>query len=111
MKRLKIIGAVFYTVVTLPLLAILFWSIPSLLGSDIGWNALGGVILMVYTSVIAFTLYLVPIIIGVVGLCKNKNVLEIEQAKRNKRHFVLMIILPILTTLLNFLTYYLFIMF
>lgn len=111
MKKLKIVGTVFYGIITLPLLLVLFWSIPSLLGKDIGWNALGGVILMVYTSAIAFILYLTPIIIGIVGLCKNKNVLELEQAKRNKRHFVLMIILPILTTLLNFLSYYLFIMF
>ena len=111
MKKLKIVGTVFYGIITLPLLAILLWSIPSLLGKDIGWNALGGVILMVYTSIIAFILYLVPIILGIVGLCKNKSVLELDQAKHNKRYFIFMIILPIFTTLLNFVTYYLFIMF
>lgn len=111
MKKLKIVGTVFYLITTVPLLIILFLSMPQLLGKDIGWNALGGVILMVYTSIIAFALYLIPIILGIIGLCKNKNVSEETPYKNNKLYFVLMIVLPIITTIINFISYYLLIIF
>lgn len=111
MKKLKIAGSIFYGIVTLPLLIILFSAMPQLLGEDIGWNALGGVILMVYTSIIALALYIIPITIGIIGLCKNKKVIDLLEAKRNKRYFVLMIVLPLLTTVINFTSYYLLIIF
>ena len=106
MKKLKIVGTVFYSIITVPLLIILFTSIPSLAGPNDGWNALGGVILMVYTSLIAFALYLVPIILGIIGLCKNKKSQDQSKTKCNKIYFIFMIVLPVFTTLVNFFVYY-----
>ena len=104
MKKLKITSVIFYSIYTALLLIVYFSALPDLINSDDGWNALGGVILMIY-SLIGCAIYLVPIILSIIGLCKNKNLQNEVLAKKNARFFWIMIILPILTTALNFIAY------
>jgi hypothetical protein len=105
MKALKIVSAIVYSIFTAFLVMIFLVALPDLITSEDGWAALGGVVLMVYTT-IGCLVYLAPIILSIVGLRKNKNVLEEKPHKKNKRYFVFMIVLPIVTTIINFLSYY-----
>ena len=108
MKALKIISTIIYSVIAAFLIALFLIALPDIITNEDGWAALGGVILMVYTTIIGFAIYLVPIILSIVGLCKNKKVVDEISHKKNKRYFILMIILPIVTLISNFALYYIF---
>lgn len=105
LKGFKITSLVIYIIVTVILLLFLVPAIPDLISDEDGWAALGGVLLMVVSLCICIA-YIIPVILSIVGLVKTKQ-LEGEEKTKNKIQFILLLIAPLLTTLFNFLAYFL----
>ncbi|MBO5313035.1 MAG: hypothetical protein J6B29_03620 [Clostridia bacterium] len=100
----KIIGTVFYVVMT----AILVWVFIDALPSNnpvpedaVNLNGLGFVLVVIIFSAIGFFAYLVPTVLGIIGSIVTKAKYP---SKFNKIYFLVMSILPILTDVLFFCT-------
>ena len=97
---LKIIGTAIYVLIT----AFLIIMLVSVLGDKNenlnGW-ALGAAISLIITMIVSIG-YVLPIGLGIVGLI----VLRKTEEKKSKAYFIFMIIVPLLTVVLNYLSYY-----
>ena len=105
LKGFKITGLVIYIIVTVILLLLLIPAIPDLISEEDGFAALGGVLLMVVSLCICIA-YIIPVILAIIGLIKTKK-LEGDEKKKNKIQFIILLVTPLLTTLFNFLAYFL----
>lgn len=101
-KTIKIISTIIYVAVTVFLLVVFFISLPDMLNLEDAWAGVGGALLMVFTLAVS-AIYIIPIILSSVGLVIAKR----NGITRGRKILALMIILPLVTTVVNFLAYYL----
>lgn len=94
LKVLKIVGTVFYVLITAALVALLITSFPK----DNGWDKLGFVLVVIVYSLIGLGAYLIPIVIGIIGAIKSRRREEVG----SMIYFIVMIILPLVTDALFF---------
>ena len=100
LKIFKCVGLGVYLLITLFMVVMLCAFIPGYIKQENDWWKLGGVIAMLYT-LFASVGYVIPITLGIIGTVISKKI----QNAKSKRNCILMIVAPILTTLVNFLTY------
>lgn len=100
-KIMKITGTIIYIAVTVFLLLALLITLPDIVGEKDFGQALGGVIMLVIT-LIASGVYIIPVIMGGVGIAISSKI----QDKKSKIYFVFMVLVPIITAIINFVTYF-----
>lgn len=109
----KIIGTIAYSLATIPFVIFIISMLVDLAGSEDGLGKGIGkalfIILVVSFAAICALIYLVPIILGIVGLIRTKKKLEKGKRTGNIVYFTLMISVPVVSLVLEicsaFLTY------
>lgn len=99
LKIFKYIGLIIYSLITLFMIYMLCAFIPDYIAKTDLWK-LGGAICMLVTLYASIG-YIIPITLGIIGTVISKKI----QNAKSKRNSILMIIVPIITTVLNFITY------
>lgn len=97
---LKIIGTVIYVLIT-AFLMIMFFSVLKDKNENLNGWALGAAISLIITMIVSIG-YILPIGLGILGLIILKKI----EKKQSKAYFIFMIIVPLLTVVLNYLSYY-----
>ncbi|MBR2024296.1 MAG: hypothetical protein IKA02_00635 [Clostridia bacterium] len=116
LRIFKCIGLVAYLLVTAFMVLMLCTFIPDYIEQKDGWWKLGGALAMIFSLISAIG-YIIPITLGIVGIVilrkidkeesenENLQILLETKTKRSKKIYVAMIVVPILTTVADFVTY------
>ena len=98
-KIFKIVGSIIYALATI-FLIIMLSAVISDMNADKDLWELGGVLSMVITLVASLA-YLIPIILGGIGIHISKK----AEDKKSKLFCIFMIVVPFVTAIANFVTY------
>ncbi|MBO5286928.1 MAG: hypothetical protein J6B34_02260 [Clostridia bacterium] len=107
-KVLKFVGTIVYVAMTVFLVVALIYSIPRPdPDAEIDLSKLGYVLAVIIYSIVGFFVYLIPTILGIVGIFITRKKIPEEKKRSNAIYFTLMATLPLLTDALCFCTIFL----
>ncbi len=99
MKKLKIIGWIFASLITFFSAFFMLYTFPY---TNVAADIIGYVVLGVIFSVSALIACIVPIVLGTVGIVKSAKMEESKEKTRTIIGFVLMMAIPLLVSFLYF---------